>query len=461
MKRIKEAKKYALGSIRYSEKLSDSTTIADGYLRLAECFRVENKFDSAQYYLNQSIRINTKLKSYHQLAYALEIQSMLYDSVGNYKKALESNKELLQVKDSLLNSEKTSQMIEMQTKFDTERKVRENELLTEQNHNQKLTLYSLVIFIVLVLALALNIYFSRKRIRKSNQNLLLLNSELQQQKEEILTQSENLQQANDAIRQQKDLVEASHRKITDSIAYASIIQSAMLPADCLTQGFFSDSFIYYSPRDIVSGDFYWYKEKNGSLIFAVADCTGHGVPGSLLSIMGISYLNEIINTSNEIKPSIVLDELRNAVKSTFGQSASTDLRKEGIEIAFCVFNPQSKVLEYSGARLSLWISRNGNVQEYPADKLPIGLPINETPFQVTQVKLEKNDIIYLFTDGITDQLGAQTGKKYLRKNFIEFLKQISDKPLDYQKDSINEMFLNWKGSSLDQTDDILVLGLKV
>jgi len=460
LNKLVDAKKNAKEAIRISTELMDSSTLSDGYLRLAGCYRMLGEMDSAQIYLNKAIDINYKIKAYHQLAYALETQTNLYDSIGNYSLALKAHRELLRIKDTLLNSEKTAQIIELQTKFDTEKKEKENQLLIEQNRVQKIPLYSLLVLIILGTGLALNVYVSRRKIRNANLTLISLNSELQQQKEEVQTQAENLQRANIAIQNQKELIEFNHRKITDSIAYASIIQSAMLPSEDIIGNYFSDYFVYYKPRDVVSGDFYWIKEKDESVIIAVADCTGHGVPGSLLSIMGISYLNEIVGASNLTQPDKVLDELRLAVKSIFRQSP-TDLRKEGIEIAMFSYNAKAQKLFYSGAKISLWIFRNGNLKEYPADKISIGLSMKESAFSLTEVSLEKDDIIYLFTDGITDQLGAQTGKKYLRKNFVEFLKQISGKPLDDQKNSINEMLLNWKGNSIDQTDDILVLGLKV
>lgn len=461
MERLDEAKDNALKAIKISESLKDSSTLSDSYLRLAECYRKQGMTDSAQFYINKTIEINYKIKAYHQLAYALETQTNIYDYLGKYKSALKSHRELLSIKDTLLNSEKTAQIIEVQTKFDTERKEKENQLLTEQNRRQRNTLYGSFLFIILVFSLAISIFFSRKKVRDSNKALIILNTELQQQKEEIQTQAESLDQANMAIQNQKELIEINHRKITDSIVYASVIQSAMLPAEQSFGKIFSDYFVYYKPKNVVSGDFYWLKEKANTIVFAVADCTGHGVPGSLLSIMGISYLNEIVGLNNELTPSKVLEELRNAVKSTLGHSLSPDIRKEGIEIAFCIYNPKSMTLMYSGAKLSLWICRNGAISEYSADKMPIGLSMKEKPFSTAEVTLNKNDTIYLFTDGITDQLGEESGKKYMRKNFVEFLTQISSKPLNNQKISINEMFERWKGEQHDQTDDVLVLGLKV
>lgn len=176
--------------------------------------------------------------------------------------------------------------------------------------------------------------------------------------------------------------------------------------------------------------------------------------------MGISYLNEIIGSNHLTLPNLILDELRKSVKSIFSQSPN-DLRKEGIEMAICNYNAQTRTILFSGAKISLWVSRNGIIKEHIADKMPIGLSIKEEHYNLTEINLEKNDTIYLFTDGISDQLGGETGKKYLRKNFVNYLSQIANQPLNNQKISINEMFRDWKGKHQEQTDDILVLGLKV
>lgn len=461
MEKFNEARINAQKAIKISEILKDSSTLSDGYLRIAEIYRRIGMTDSADFYFNKTIEINFKIKAYHQLAYALENQLTFYESIGRYKDALITSKELLKFRDTLLNSDKTAQIIEMQTRFDTERKEKENQFLTEQNRRQRLNLYGLSIIIVLIFILTLNFYYSRSKIRHVNESLTQLNSELNQQKEEIQTQAESLLRANNAIQNQKELLEINHKKITDSILYASIIQSAMLPSESSLQKYFADYFIINKPRDVVSGDFYWIKERNDTIAFAVADCTGHGVPGSMLSIMGISFLNEIAGSKNELSPSQVLDELREAVKSTLSHSSSADIRKEGIEIAFCSYHTTTMKLMYCGAKLSLWIARNGIVKEYSAEKMTIGLSIKEKHFNNQEISLVKGDTIYLFTDGITDQLGGKEGKKFMRKNFVEFLEKISGDRLSNQKLSIIREFDSWRESRTDQTDDILVLGLKV
>ena len=460
MKRFDEAKKHALISIQYSNAIADTNEILDGMLRLADCYRLTGQHDSTQYYLEEIIRNCDRMKNLRLLAYALDIQTQLFDSLGFFHSAFISQKRLIAVKDSLLNKEKTAQLFEMQTKFETEQKEKENLILTSKNFKQKLLLWGLVLIIAFVFFLALEIYFSRKKLRVSHKNLLIFNQEVQQQKEEIETQAENLSKANEAIIHQKDQIENNHQKISDSIIYASFIQAAMLPSEEMLSNFSADNFVLYKPRDVVSGDFYWFKEKNGSYILAIADCTGHGVPGALLSMMGISFLNDIVANSTEIKVSKILDDLRHNVKLALGQFSKRNLIKEGIEIGLFCYNPEQETISFSGAHLSLWLLRNDKIVEFKSDRMPIGTSPKEKPFTTTEFTIGEDDIIYLFTDGIADQIGGPNGKKLLRKNFLNQILNISSLPLAEQKIVLEKNHENWRGNKFDQIDDILVMGIK-
>lgn len=455
-----EAKKHAFLSLKYFKAIADTNGSSDALIRLAECYKTERNFDSVQYYLNETIRICKKINALSQLQSALELQTDIYDSLGYYYNAFQSQKQLIVVKDSLLNKEKTVQLVEMQTKFETDQKEKENEILIAKNFNQKLMLWGLLLVIASAFFITLQIFLSRRKLKLSHEKLITLHHEVQQQKEEIETQAENLIKANEAIIAQKDQIESTHLKISDSIVYASFIQSAMLPSDEILSNHFADNFILYKPRDVVSGDFYWFKEKNGNYILAVADCTGHGVPGALLSMMGISFLNDIVANSNEIKVSNILEELRQNVKLALGQFSNKSLRKEGIEIGLFSYNPDTSIISFSGAYLSLWLCRNGKMKEYKSDRMSIGISLKETPFTSTEFKVEKGDIVYMFTDGFADQLGGPYKKKLLRRNFLQEISEVSALPLSKQKNILEKIHHNWRGGNYDQIDDILVIGVK-
>ncbi len=320
-------------------------------------------------------------------------------------------------------------------------------------------------------------------------------AEIELQKEEILAQSENLKMANDIltkqkreienkneeITQQKRYLEKIHKNTTDSINYASRIQNVILPSASLLSRFFSDHFIFYKPKEIVSGDFYWYRylERNNKRYFALvaADSTGHGVPGSLVSMLGISLLNETV-MRNEVKSSSdVLEVLRDEVKSTFSHSDERLLTRDGIDMAFCFIDLDSLEMQYAGANRPLLLFRkngetisneepNGLV-EYKPTKNPVGIYHKEQPFENHTIQLEKGDVMYLFSDGYADQVGGPDGRKYYFKRFKELLAEIYDKPMMDQRkiivqthnDWINHSFKN--GESFRQVDDMMVMGIRV
>ncbi len=460
LKRYQEAKKHALLSIKVSKSIADTIATSEGLQRLADCYKYTQQYDSALFYIKENIRICEKVRDYHQLLSALEIQSALYDSIGYFHNAYNSQKRLMAVKDSILSKEKTAQLIEMQTKFDTEQKQKENEILTSKNFTQKLILWGLVIIIALALLLIMQIIRNKRKLRISHENLLVLHQEVQQHKEEIETQAESLIIANEAIIHQKDQLEHTHQKISDSIVYASFIQGAMLPSDEILSKLSSDFFVLYKPRDVVSGDFYWIKERDGNYIIAVADCTGHGVPGALLSMMGISFLNDIVANISELSASGILENLRINVKQALGQYNNNSLRKEGIEIGLIIYNPYQKKISFGGAYISLWLNRNGIMHEYKSDRMSIGISLKETPFTEVEFDTQKGDTIYMFTDGYADQLGGQSKKKFLRRNLIQELSSISNHSFKEQKEHLENLHNSWKGDKFDQIDDILVMGIK-
>ncbi len=460
LKKYPEAKKHALKSIFYSKLIADSSTISSGRLQLADCYRLMGQSDSAQFYITESINTCEKNDDFHRLAISLEYQIQLYDSLRNYYNAYKTSKRLIIAKDSIFNKDRSSHLVEMQTKFETEKKEKENLLLLSRNFKQSIILWGLLIFVALICFISLQIFISRKKIRTSLENLLILHQEVNQQKEEIETQAESLISANEAIIAQRDHIENTHQKISDSIIYASFIQAAMLPSEEVLNTISSEIFILYKPRDIVSGDFYWFKEKNGNYFLAVADCTGHGVPGALLSMMGISFLNDIVANSTTFKTSDILEELRHNVKLALGQFLNNSLRKDGIEIGLIAYNPEDKTISFSGAYLSLWLSRNGTLKEYKSDRMSIGISLKESPFTQVELDIIEGDTIYMFTDGYADQLGGQTRKKFLRRNLIQEFLRISQRPLCEQKDYLENLHQSWKGDKSEQIDDILVLGIK-
>ena len=262
------------------------------------------------------------------------------------------------------------------------------------------------------------------------------------------------------IKRQKDEIEIQKQEIMDSILYAQRIQKAVLPSSEEIQKILPENFILFLPRDIVSGDFYWITQKDDYSIFAAVDCTGHGVPGAFMSMLGVSFLNEIANESHALKANLILNQLRTLVKTTLSQSYDAET-KDGMDIALCILNKKTNELQYSGAFNSLYLIRNNSLQEIKGDRMPIGIyHYVETDFTNNEIQLQKDDCLYLSSDGYVDQFGGISGKKLLTKNLKETLLRIHSEPMHSQKEILNETLRQWKGD-YKQIDDILIIGLRI
>lgn len=250
------------------------------------------------------------------------------------------------------------------------------------------------------------------------------------------------------------------RELLSSIKYASFIQQAVLPDFKHISKILKDYFILYMPRDIVSGDFFYVTRKEEYIIAAAGDCTGHGVPGALMSIMGISFLNEILSSRGTLKASSILNLLRERVMNALHQTGRDEENKDAIDMALCVFDPGKNELQFAGANNSLYHIRKKVLTEIKADSMPVGInAIEEESFRNQFVHLKKEDVIYIFSDGYADQFGGPDGKKFKYGPFKNLLIDISDKPMDQQKDILEKDIKEWKGNE-EQVDDILVFGIK-
>ena len=270
---------------------------------------------------------------------------------------------------------------------------------------------------------------------------------------------------------QKEEIEEKNKDITDSINYAQKIQEAILPSDNEIQRHLPESFVLFKPKDIVSGDFYWFTERDGKALIIAADCTGHGVPGAFMSMIGNSLLNEIVNEQGITEPAKVLQQLKLAVIKSLKQTGEAGTQKDGMDIALCAFEIDNMKVEFSGAYNPLFLIRDNELQETRSDRMPIGVYSDDGGKVFTNHSLEmmKGDVYYIFTDGFVDQFGGPKGKKYMGKKFKQLMLDIHKKPMAEQKTILDETIEDWKayvpldglGSSYEQMDDILVIGIRV
>jgi serine phosphatase RsbU (regulator of sigma subunit) len=350
-----------------------------------------------------------------------------------------------------------------------------------------MTIWAITLFFLAAVAFVwLIVRLNVRRLRKDKERLerivkertteiRMKNVELEQQKEEILAQRDEIEAQRDHVVEQKEQIEVQHsmileqtKSITDSIHYASRIQEALLPPSEVLNEVLPEHFILYKPRDIVSGDFYWASTKNNRTIIVAADCTGHGVPGAFMSMLGISFLNEITNKFDNLHANQILNELKASVKESLRQTGKDNETKDGMDMALCILDFEKMEMEFSGAYNSLFLIRDNELIKYDADRMPVGIYVKDRgSFTNHVIEMKKGDNYYIFSDGYPDQFGGETGSKLMIKRFKKLLLKNHQLPAKQQKDMLDIFLTKWQnhkdenGKRYQQLDDILVIGMKI
>lgn len=303
--------------------------------------------------------------------------------------------------------------------------------------------YRFILYAALVIAFVYLLVMSQTR-------RLIKTSKLLKEKEQAL----------DLIARQKVDLELRDKNITDSLIYAQRIQEALLPSEAYFRKHFEDSFIFYKPKDIVSGDFYWIGEKNEKVFVVAADCTGHGVPGALMSIIGMEIIEKTINEDNIVIPSQILSILNKSLERTFSREKNIGtIIRDGMDIGLCIIDKKNKKIDFAGAFLPLYLVRNNSLIELKADKIIIGMNAERLPYTDHEIDLLEDDIFYIFSDGYVDQFGGAGNKKFMYRRFRYLLMTIHHFPASDQKSILEENFKNWMGRN-EQVDDIMVIGFR-
>ena len=452
-------------SLKLREEIGDKLGVANSYGNIGNLYLTQNKIAEAKKHLLMSLNLAKEIGSKNDIMRMYETLAMCDSISGNWKGSLEYYKLYKQFNDSIFNEESLEKTIEMSTRFESEKKEaqikflendkeKQAEISMAENKRQN----AILLFIVVILLLV--IVFS---IFMSNRYRVTQKQKKQIEEQQIITD------------QQKFLVEEKNKEITDSIHYAKRIQAAILPPDKLVKEHLKDSFIIYKPKDIVAGDFYWLEcpsEGGGTpfpsgragdgLLFAAADCTGHGVPGAMVSVVCNNALNRSVREYGLINPGEILDKTREIVIQEFEKS--DEEVKDGMDIALCSleFKVKSCELKYAGANNPLWVLRKGatEIEEIKPNKQPIGKYLVSQPFTTHTIELQKGDTIYIFTDGFADQFGGEKGKKFKLKSLKELILSVQDKDMFEQKQIIDKVFEDWKGN-LDQIDDVCIIGVRI
>lgn len=454
-----KAQDYLVHAIQLKDSLNDNTEKASILRYLGRICLNRDNLSEAERYLKKSLdyALNQNLKEDEKEVYSS--LSMLYEKLNKQKLALDYYKKFTGLKEKL-NNQKINEL-ELQYEFD--KKQRQIEFEQHQREieqkarlqKQKLFTWFFVGGFLFMIVIAYLIFMSYKRKKKTNEILRKQKREIEEQKDEIEAQR-------DFVTKQRDQISNQNTIITDSIEYAKRIQTALFPQEKYMNAVLNDHFVFMKPKNIVSGDFYWLAEKDNKIVVTVADCTGHGVPGAFMSMLGIAFLNEIVNKSDQLEPNVILDQLRQNIIESLHQEYGVRGSKDGMDMALCIIDKETNKMQYSGAYNSVYIIRNKEVHELKADKMPIGIHAVrlDKEFENKPFDLKNDDMIYLFSDGYVDQFGGADGYKFKQKQFRELLINISELPLNEQKFVIEKTMEEWQGDQ-SQLDDMMVMGIRI
>ena len=441
--------------------ISDNTGLANSYLRLAQLLNEMGLHNQSVKNYNNCLHIATQAGLTHLIRSAYKGLWKVYSQAGDIKSAHRNLNKYTRITDSLYNAQKISEANKLeenaiQKKHQEELQAKNLEieigrkLISQQKKNQNL------LFVIIGLFILIIVYAIRESHLKRKANKMLVN-----QKE--------------LIEREKALSERKTQNFTESLNYAQRMQRTILMSSNSLHNLFPESLTILIPNDIVSGDFYWFQEKNDRVLFALADCTGHGVPGAMMSIIGAYSLNRVVNEKSISSPGEVLNQINKIFEEHMKQRDTSEIF-DGMDIALCSFNPKSKELNFAGANLPLYICRD-NMLPLPTNsivakgkthtlynikptKQTIGSFHNTKNFTNHSVTLMEDDIIYLFSDGYADQFGGPEGRKFKSPQLHRLILNISQLPMIEQREILLNTFENWKGQ-LSQIDDVSFLGIKI
>jgi len=456
-KQLDTSEKCFITCYKIKDSIGDLEMMAESLLNLASIYIQKKELNKAEELLFKGKDIAIQLSAPYYLKAYLEKLLELYELKKDHLSQNNILKQLIHLKDSLYVVENTKQLNRLFTEFETEKKDLEirklKDLQQEIDKRHKLTLVFITI-IVFFLLIFLIFYINRYKII-TKQKLQIL------QQNEILEQNYiELQQKNKQIQEQKAIIEQKNKDIVDSITYAKRIQQTLLPNPSYWRSLLPNSFVFYLPKDIVAGDFYWLAETADYVFIAVADCTGHGVPGAMVSITCHNALNRVVLEEGITNTNAILDKTREIVVQQLHTEQEGQLQ-DGMDICLVRIDKANRLkIQYSGANRPLIIISDGQLKEYKADKQPIGYFERFTPFSYYDIKLSNGSCLYLFTDGFVDQFGGERNKKLGTKKWKELLLEIYKLPMNEQFLYLKNFFYQWKKEE-QQVDDVTVLGLRV
>lgn len=471
----------------------DLSGMSENFKNIGSIFIAQEKYKKGFEYLLKSWDLATEIEDYVLQQQISEILSKYYAKIGNFEEAYKFQVILKELSDTVFNNNNIMEITKMETSFEYERlleikeleKKQQEELTKAEAKRRKVVNLAFLFGFVFMLTIAFLSFRSYRLKRKAHAMELRQKEEIKQKNEELRQFNEELNATLELVSAQKEEIVKQHEtvslqqeEITKSIVYASRIQNAVLPPVKNLDIAFADYFVLFMPRSIVSGDFYWVNVDTDRVFWAAADCTGHGVPGAFMSMLGISLLTEIVKTNSRVNAAEVLGSLRSQIKTALRQTGKFDEQKDGMDIALAIFDKNTSSVNFSGAYSPLYIIRNNknitdldsefvdiqnnkySLLELSGDKQPVAVHIKEKEFANTYLQVYKSDIFYSFSDGYADQFGTENLEKFMLGKFKKMLLEINDLSMKEKKEKLEKTIIEWKGKN-KQIDDILVFATKM
>lgn len=429
--------------LRYTPE--DLSSLAVAYNNIGNLQNDSKQHLSAVINLSEALELFKNIGDKRSMMDVYYNLSMAYRSVEQYKQSNDYMTEYVELKDSIFDAETKQTIhdisIKYATKYESEKKEQQNKLLSKENEKKQLSIYFALAGLGLVFLILLIIFRNSKQKTKINKQL---------------------EDKNKIIEEKNHLVEEQNKDITDSIRYAERIQGAILPPKSKWNQILPNSFVFYRPKDILSGDFYWIAETDSHIYVAAADCTGHGVPGALISIVNFNLLNRAVLEKGLRETGEILDATNLWLTESLHQSVHSSQIKDGMDVGIIALERSKRKVQFTGANNPMYHFHKNGLTEYKGDKFPVGAFEGEVlpHFTTNEIDLEEGDMLYLFSDGFADQFGGPAGKKFKYKQLKECLAAIKHLPMREQRKELMHVFDDWKGS-LEQVDDVLIIGVSI
>lgn len=451
-------------SLETVNQSSDKSLLASILVKKSMIYLQNKDYSKASKFAIQSLEIANQIGASLVVRDASNVLGIISIETKNFEAASKHLLNVISYNDTLFGQQLSEKIFFLEYQLERQQKENQIDLLNKDNTIKELEIkrvrnfnFTLLAILFLIAVLFFSALYSLRERRKRNKLL-------EKQNQEIIGQQDKIEQKNKHLQEAYSVIEGYIGKITDSIRYAKKIQEAILPNLSKVEPYFSDSFCYYLPKDFVSGDFYWVLERENTIYVAVADCTGHGVPGAFMSIIGMDLLSQAVNQLNIRRPSEIIDFINVELRKKLRKDSEKEelILKDSMDIAIFSKSANNNFVDYSGALIPLTIIRDNKIIEFKPDFTSIGISskLFNKPFKEQRIDVQQGDWIYLYTDGYMDQFGGLSGKKLMRKKFFSSLLKINQLNGINQKAELQRVLYDWKGN-IEQIDDVLVLGLKV